>query len=104
VEISRSSSHHDHLYSTSTTTVSQLHLTALLRLAELISKDPLKRREAESLHERILSLKSDYGVVYESYGNMMRSMNRHEEAAVMLAKALEYHPQDPDALYNVSHE
>lgn len=82
--------------------VSPLHLTALLRLAELLSKDPQKTKEADLLHERILTLKSDYRPAYESWSRVMRSSNRHQEAAVMLARALEYEPSDPDLLYNVS--
>ena len=82
--------------------ISPLHLTASLRLAELLSKDPQKVKEADQLHERILILKNDYLPAFESWSKVMLSWNRHREAAVMLAKALEYEPSDPDVLYNVS--
>ncbi len=83
--------------------ISPLHITALLRLAELISKDPQKAKEAFQIHERILTLKSDYRPAFESWTQVMRASNRNQEAAVMLAKALEYESSDPDVLYNVSH-
>jgi len=84
--------------------ISAMHLTALLRLAELISKDPQKAKEAFQLHERILTLKSDFRPAFENWSKVMRASNRHQEAAVMLAKALEYESSDPDVLYNVSRD
>ena len=83
--------------------ISSLHLTALLRLSELISRDPKKTKEAFLLHERILTLKSDFSPAFESLTKVMRASNQRIEATVMLAKALEYESSDPDILYNVSH-
>lgn len=82
--------------------ISAIHLTALLRLSELISKDPKKAKEAHLLHQRVLSLKSDFKPAYETWTKVLSASNRRIETAVMLAKALEYESSDPDILYNVS--
>ena len=82
--------------------ISAIHLTALLRLSELISRDPKKAQEAHRLHQRVLSLKSDFKPAFETWTKVLSASNRRVETAVMLAKALEYESSDPDILYNVS--
>lgn len=83
--------------------ISAIHLTALLRLSELISRDPMKAQEAHLLHQRVLSLRSDFKPALETWTKVVSASNRRIETAVMLAKALEYESSDPDILYNVSH-
>ena len=83
--------------------ISSMHLTALFRLSQLISRDPHRTQEAFLSRRQVLALKSDFKPMFESWTKELRSSaNGGIEAAVMLAEALQYESTEPDVLYNVS--
>ncbi|CAG2160236.1 unnamed protein product [Oppiella nova] len=83
--------------------ISSMHLTALFRLSQLISRDPHRTQEAFLSRRQVLALKSDFKPMFESWTQELRSSaNGGIEAAVMLAEALQYESTEPDVLYNLA--
>ncbi|GAB6030155.1 hypothetical protein CHUAL_005833 [Chamberlinius hualienensis] len=77
------------------------HLSVILNLANLISRNESRLEEAELLYRQVISMRSDYTQAYINRGDVLIKMNRTKEAQEVYEKALEYDSYNPDIYYNL---
>ena len=56
------------------------HLTVLLSLAGLVSRDPARLEEADALYREAISVRADYTQAYINRGDVLIRLNRTREA------------------------
>ncbi len=84
-----------------TARVAPQHLSVFLNLANLISKDPSRLEEADSLYRQAISMRSDYIQAYINRGDVLLRLNRSEEAQATYEQALTIESSNPDLYYNL---
>ncbi|XP_037088175.1 LOW QUALITY PROTEIN: protein O-mannosyl-transferase Tmtc3-like [Pollicipes pollicipes] len=77
------------------------HLSVLLNLANLISRDPARLEEADALYRQAISMRADYTRAYINRGDVLIKLNRTKEAQRTYETALFYDSNNPDIYYNL---
>ncbi|XP_043224720.1 protein O-mannosyl-transferase Tmtc3-like [Amphibalanus amphitrite] len=77
------------------------HLTVFLNLANLVSRDPARLEEADTLYRQAISMRADYTQAYINRGDVLVRLNRTREAQRTYETALFYDNDNPDIYYNL---
>eukprot|EP00095_Tigriopus_kingsejongensis_P001095 snap_masked-scaffold193_size270907-processed-gene-1.15 protein:Tk01095 transcript:snap_masked-scaffold193_size270907-processed-gene-1.15-mRNA-1 annotation:"transmembrane and tpr repeat-containing protein cg4050-like" len=84
-----------------TTRIAPQHLSVFLNLANLVSRDPERLNEADTLYKQAISMRADFIQAYINRGDVLIKLNRTKEAQEVYEKALTYEDDNPDLYYNL---
>uniref|UniRef100_A0A2C9JN75 dolichyl-phosphate-mannose--protein mannosyltransferase n=1 Tax=Biomphalaria glabrata TaxID=6526 RepID=A0A2C9JN75_BIOGL len=81
--------------------VAPSHLNAYLNLANLISKDPNRLREADQLLRQAITMRSDFVEAYINLGDIQVKLGKLDDARATYEAALKQDPTNADLYYNL---